>query len=142
MIKQLKVLMPPSFHKLVSTQPPSIAEGLKRRRFTDDLNSLLIRQPISDELAGCFDASSGGGTGVPGPTALVVSPFGKVWRVDVGRDGDGKFLGRGWADFLAAHGIDRRRLVRRAPARGPRCAHRQGLRHRLLHQGVRRYDCR
>ncbi|PVH35105.1 hypothetical protein PAHAL_7G106200 [Panicum hallii] len=91
MIKQLKVLMPPSFHKL----------------------------PISDELAGCFDASSGGGTGVPGPTALVVSPFGKVWRVDVGRDGDGKFLGRGWADFLAAHGIDR--LMTSGSSKGVYC---------------------
>ncbi|RLM73238.1 hypothetical protein C2845_PM15G04590 [Panicum miliaceum] len=80
MFKQLKVLMPPSFHKL----------------------------PISDELADCFDASSSGGTAVlPGPTALVVSPFGKVRRVEVGRDGDGDgaFLGRGWAEFLAAHGI-------------------------------------
>jgi hypothetical protein len=36
----------------------------------------------------------------------VVSPFGKVWRVEVGRDGDGAFLGRGWAEFLAAHGVD------------------------------------
>ncbi|TVU39685.1 hypothetical protein EJB05_13118, partial [Eragrostis curvula] len=70
--KQLKVLMPPSFHKL----------------------------RISDELAGCFDTAAG-----EGATALVVSPFGKVWRVEVGRDGEGAFLGRGWADFLAAHGI-------------------------------------
>ncbi|KAL5649534.1 hypothetical protein ACJX0J_040343, partial [Zea mays] len=56
---------------------------------------------ISDELSGCFEA----GDGAPEPTALVVSPFGKVWRVAVGRDGDGAFLGRGWAEFLAAHGI-------------------------------------
>jgi hypothetical protein len=61
----------------------------------------LIPQRISDELSGCFEA----GDGAPEPTALVVSPFGKVWRVAVGRDGDGAFLGRGWADFLAAHGI-------------------------------------
>nr|CAB3484192.1 unnamed protein product [Digitaria exilis] len=81
MAKQLKVLLPPSFHKL----------------------------RISDELAGCFDdasAISDSGKGVPlGPTALVVSPFGKVWRVEVGRDGDGAFLGRGWPEFLAAHGV-------------------------------------
>ncbi|WVZ84965.1 hypothetical protein U9M48_031930 [Paspalum notatum var. saurae] len=84
MAKQLKVLMPPSFHKL----------------------------RISDHLAGCFDAAGGGGKGSGaeaarrGPTALVVSPFGgKVWRVEVGRDGDGAFLGRGWAEFLAAHGV-------------------------------------
>ncbi|RLM64720.1 putative B3 domain-containing protein [Panicum miliaceum] len=75
--KQLKALMPPSFHKL----------------------------RISDELAECFDAGGGGGGGAQGPTALVVSPFGKVWRVEVGRDGDGAFLGRGWAEFLAAHGV-------------------------------------
>ncbi|XP_025825231.1 putative B3 domain-containing protein Os04g0347400 [Panicum hallii] len=75
--KQLKALMPPSFHKL----------------------------RISDELAGCFDAGGGGGGGAQGPTALVVSPFGKVWRVEVGRDGDGAFLGRGWPEFLAAHGV-------------------------------------
>ncbi|XP_062185930.1 putative B3 domain-containing protein Os04g0347400 [Phragmites australis] len=73
--KQLKVLMPPSLHKL----------------------------HISDELAGCFDAAGGGGKHAP--VALVVSPFGKVWRVEVGRDGEGAFLGRGWADFLAAHRI-------------------------------------
>ncbi|KAG0525068.1 hypothetical protein BDA96_06G023700 [Sorghum bicolor] len=58
---------------------------------------------ISDELAGCFDA--GEGEGAAERTALVVSPFGKVWRVEVGRDGDGAFLGRGWAEFLAAHGV-------------------------------------
>ncbi|CAL5034892.1 unnamed protein product [Urochloa decumbens] len=74
MVKQLKVLMPPSLHKL----------------------------RISDELAVCFDAGCGGGEG---PMALVVSPFGKVWRMEVGRDGDGAFLGRGWAEFLAAHGV-------------------------------------
>uniref|UniRef100_A0A804MIF5 TF-B3 domain-containing protein n=1 Tax=Zea mays TaxID=4577 RepID=A0A804MIF5_MAIZE len=58
---------------------------------------------ISDELAGCFDA--GEGEGAPEPTALVVSPFGKVWRVEVVRDGHGASLGRGWAEFLAAHGV-------------------------------------
>jgi len=62
-------------------------------------------QRISDELAGCLDDGGGGGGGAPGPTALLFSPFGKVWRVEVGRDGDGAFLGRGWADFLAAHGV-------------------------------------
>jgi hypothetical protein len=28
-----------------------------------------------------------------------------MWRVEVGRDGGGAFLGRGWAEFLAAHGV-------------------------------------
>ncbi|CAN6270598.1 unnamed protein product [Urochloa humidicola] len=73
--KQLKALVPQSFDKL----------------------------RISDELAACFDASGGGGEGAP--MALVVSPFGKVWRVEVGRDGDGAFLGRGWAEFLESHGV-------------------------------------
>ncbi|KAJ1255286.1 hypothetical protein BS78_K267600 [Paspalum vaginatum] len=77
MAKQLKVLMPHSVHKL----------------------------RIADELAGCLEAGRGGGEGTSGPTALVVSPFGKVWRVEVGRDGDGAFLGNGWAGFLAAHGV-------------------------------------
>ncbi|CAN6275495.1 unnamed protein product [Urochloa humidicola] len=77
--KQLKALVPPSFNKL----------------------------RISDELAGCFYAAAGAGEGegAPAPTALVVSPFGKVWRVEVGRDGGGAFLGRGWPEFLAAHGV-------------------------------------
>ncbi|CAN6234642.1 unnamed protein product [Urochloa humidicola] len=77
MVKQLKVLMPPSLHKL----------------------------RISDELAGCFNSGGDAGEGAPAPKAVVVSPFGKVWRVEVGRDGDGAFLGRGWAEFLAAHSV-------------------------------------
>ncbi|KAF8780701.1 hypothetical protein HU200_001306 [Digitaria exilis] len=41
---------------------------------------------------------------------MVVAPFGKgkagkVRRVEVGQDGDGAFLGRGWADFAAACGV-------------------------------------
>jgi hypothetical protein len=37
---------------------------------------------------------------------MLVSPMGsKVWRVEVGRDGSGAFLGRGWPEFVAAHGI-------------------------------------
>ncbi|KAL6878469.1 hypothetical protein ACP4OV_012639 [Aristida adscensionis] len=74
MAKQLKVIVPPSLHKM----------------------------RISDELARCFD---GAGTGDATATALVVSPLGKVWRVEVVRDGEVAFLGRGWAAFLAAHGI-------------------------------------
>ncbi|CAL5034912.1 unnamed protein product [Urochloa decumbens] len=51
---------------------------------------------IPDELA----AEMGAGE------ALVVVPFGKgkVLRVEVGRDGDGAFLGRGWPEFAAACG--------------------------------------
>jgi hypothetical protein len=57
---------------------------------------LFWLQRLTDELAGCFAAAA---------VALVVSPFGKVWRVEVGRDGEGAFLGRGWPELLAAHGI-------------------------------------
>jgi hypothetical protein len=57
---------------------------------------LFWLQRLTDELAGCFFAAK---------VALLVSPFGKVWRVEVGRDGEGAFLGRGWPEFLAAHGI-------------------------------------
>ncbi|OQU79202.1 hypothetical protein SORBI_3008G110101 [Sorghum bicolor] len=54
MVKQFKVLLhTSSFHKL----------------------------RISNELAGCFD--TGEGEGAPEPTAIVVSPFGKVWPVKV-----------------------------------------------------------
>jgi len=63
----------------------------------------LTPQRISNELAGCFD--TGEGEGAPEPTAIVVSPFGTVWPVKVGQDGDGAFLGRGWAEFLPVHGV-------------------------------------
>ncbi|KAM0906911.1 hypothetical protein ACQ4PT_016451 [Festuca glaucescens] len=57
---------------------------------------------ISDELAKCFDSGDGGA----GMTAFLVSPFGSaIWQVEVGRDGDGAFLGRRWAEFVEAHGI-------------------------------------
>jgi hypothetical protein len=67
----------------------------------------LFPKRISDELADCFHAAAGGSEedGAREATALVVSPFGKVWRVEVGRDGEGAFLGRGWPEFLDAHGI-------------------------------------
>ncbi|KAL6851442.1 hypothetical protein ACP4OV_020375 [Aristida adscensionis] len=59
---------------------------------------------IPDELAGLIDGGGGGGGGEQRPTALVVGPLGKVWRVEVARDGDGAFLGRGWPEFAGAHG--------------------------------------
>ncbi|CAL5028170.1 unnamed protein product [Urochloa decumbens] len=51
---------------------------------------------IPDELASEIDAGE----------AFVVAPFGKgrVRCVEVGEDGDGAFLGRGWPEFAAACG--------------------------------------
>ncbi|CAN6270612.1 unnamed protein product [Urochloa humidicola] len=51
---------------------------------------------IPDELAAEIDAEE----------AFVLGPFGKgrVRPVEVGRDGDGAFLGRGWPEFAAACG--------------------------------------
>ncbi|KAM0836454.1 hypothetical protein ACQ4PT_062314 [Festuca glaucescens] len=74
--KQLKVLMPSCFHRL----------------------------SISDELAGHLDAGNGGDDTAL-PMALVVNSFGKVWQVEVGRDGGGAFLGPGWPEFVAANGF-------------------------------------
>ncbi|KAM0906909.1 hypothetical protein ACQ4PT_016450 [Festuca glaucescens] len=65
-------------------------------------NILVDVQRISDELAECFDS----GDGSAGITAFLVSPFGTaVWRVEVGQDSDGAFLGRRWPEFVEAHGI-------------------------------------
>ncbi|CAO1939084.1 unnamed protein product [Urochloa humidicola] len=47
--------------------------------------------------------------GIGAGEARVVCPSGrkvKVWPVEVGRDGDGAFLGRGWAEFAAACGVE------------------------------------
>ncbi|KAM0871160.1 hypothetical protein ACQ4PT_039551 [Festuca glaucescens] len=76
------------------------------RSMTTELKVLLPdsseKLRISDELAECFDSRDGGGR----MTAFLVSPFGTaVWRVEVGRDSDGAFLGRRWPEFVQAHGI-------------------------------------
>ncbi|GJN36951.1 hypothetical protein PR202_gb25858 [Eleusine coracana subsp. coracana] len=80
------------------TGAPAISRHLKVL-----LPSSLQKLRISGELARRLmngDARSGG-------TAMLVSPLdGKVWRVEVTWDGDGAFLGRGWQDFVAEHGID------------------------------------
>ncbi|XP_025825229.1 putative B3 domain-containing protein Os04g0347400 [Panicum hallii] len=57
------------------------------------------RLRIPDELAEDIGAGK----------ALVVGPCGvksrAVWPVGLGRDGGGAFLGRGWPEFAAAHGV-------------------------------------
>ncbi|KAF8688191.1 hypothetical protein HU200_042426 [Digitaria exilis] len=50
---------------------------------------------ITDELAADIGVE----------VALVVGPEGgKAWPVEVGQDGDGAFLGRGWPEFAEAYG--------------------------------------
>ena len=58
-------------------------------------------QRIPDELAGHLDAAAG--PGESRQTALVVGPFSRLWCVEVARDSDGAFLGRGWPEFAGAH---------------------------------------
>ncbi|XP_034604648.1 putative B3 domain-containing protein Os04g0347400 [Setaria viridis] len=61
------------------------------------MTHLLHSQRIPDELA----------EGIGAGEARVVGPSGgkvKVWRVEVGRDGDDAFLGRGWPEIAAAFG--------------------------------------
>ena len=55
-------------------------------------------QRIPDELA----------TEIGAEEAFVVAPFGgkgRLRRVEVGLDGDGAFLGRGWPEFAGACGV-------------------------------------
>ncbi|CAM0146402.1 unnamed protein product [Urochloa decumbens] len=63
------------------------------------LPSSRDRLRIPDELADEIGAGE----------ALIVSPVGgkgrAVWRVELGRGGGGPFLGRGWPEFAAAHGV-------------------------------------
>uniref|UniRef100_A0A0E0KP86 TF-B3 domain-containing protein n=1 Tax=Oryza punctata TaxID=4537 RepID=A0A0E0KP86_ORYPU len=67
--------------------------------------SSFQKMRISNELAAHLRGERGDG-GAPRRAARVVSPLGKVWDVEVGRDGDGgAFLGRGWAEFAGAHGL-------------------------------------
>uniref|UniRef100_K3YE69 TF-B3 domain-containing protein n=1 Tax=Setaria italica TaxID=4555 RepID=K3YE69_SETIT len=66
---------------------------------------------IPDELAGEIGAAE----------ALVVGPAGgkvKFWSVEVGKDGDGAFLGRGWPEFAEACGVGTGWLVLRHRGRG------------------------
>uniref|UniRef100_A0A0D9W3K6 TF-B3 domain-containing protein n=1 Tax=Leersia perrieri TaxID=77586 RepID=A0A0D9W3K6_9ORYZ len=79
--------------------------------------SSFRRMRICDELAARLGLGAvGGGRGQGDATraaavatarvVMVGSPVGKVWDIKVGRDGDGRaFLGRGWPDFAAAHGL-------------------------------------
>ncbi|KAK3142891.1 hypothetical protein QOZ80_4BG0353440 [Eleusine coracana subsp. coracana] len=75
---------------------PAPSQGTSRSCFPLPFKSCASQASSRDAL---MDVSSGA-------TAVLVSPLGrKVWPVQVGRDGDGAFLGNGWPEFVAAHGI-------------------------------------
>lgn len=44
-------------------------------------------------------------------TAIILSPLGKSWRVELDKDQSGVFLGGGWLQFLSFHGISRGDVV-------------------------------
>ncbi|CAN6270604.1 unnamed protein product [Urochloa humidicola] len=74
--------------------PPAAAA--KQTRVLLPFTSDALRIP--DELA----------AEIGGDEAIVVGPVGgkaRPWRVGVGRDGDGAFLGSGWREFAAACGV-------------------------------------
>ncbi|CAL5028151.1 unnamed protein product [Urochloa decumbens] len=75
--------------------PPAAAA--KHTRVLLPFTSDSLRIP--DELAAEIGADE----------AIVVGPTGgkaRPWPVEVGRDGDGAFLGRGWREFAAACGVE------------------------------------
>lgn len=43
--------------------------------------------------------------------AMVLSPLGKFWRVELKHDQSYVFLGSGWAEFLMAHDLSRGNLL-------------------------------
>ncbi|WVZ84946.1 hypothetical protein U9M48_031913 [Paspalum notatum var. saurae] len=97
--KHLRVLLPFSCDSLVRGAGPC--------RFAprDGRNSAPHppRRRIPDELA----KEIGAGVDGPGEVRVVGLSGGKVkvWCVEVGKDGDGAFLGRGWPEFAAAQGV-------------------------------------
>ncbi|KAL6650447.1 hypothetical protein ACP70R_009372 [Stipagrostis hirtigluma subsp. patula] len=86
--------------------PAMASSGIPGAAKAKDLRVLLpfscdsLRLP--DELAEGVGAAGDGGTA----KVSVVGPFAKLWSVEVGWDGDGAFLGRGWPEFAAACGVD------------------------------------
>ncbi|GJN36948.1 hypothetical protein PR202_gb25854 [Eleusine coracana subsp. coracana] len=86
--KQLRVLLPFSFDSLVSKSSDSAAAPA-------ELTGLCTFQRIPDKLAEDIRSAQ---------EALVVGKV-KVWNVEVERDGDGAFLGRGWPEFASSCGV-------------------------------------
>jgi hypothetical protein len=97
--KHLRVLLPFTCDALVSATDAVALECRRARAeactsFTDRLILLPYPQRIPDEVAVEIGAEE----------ALIVGPAsGKViWPVEVGQDGDGAFLGRGWPEFAGS----------------------------------------
>ncbi|KAL6652968.1 hypothetical protein ACP70R_011893 [Stipagrostis hirtigluma subsp. patula] len=75
-----------------SVQPGAAARKHLRVLLPFTCDSLRIPDELAEDI--------GGGE------ALVVGPSAKVWRVEVGQDLDGAFLGRGWPESTDACGVD------------------------------------
>lgn len=94
--KHLRVLLPFTCNSLVSKERSAFV----LRPWNQNGSSFFFRsQRIPDDLAEEIGAQE----------ALVIDPAGgksKVcWRVEVGRDGDGAFLGPGWPELADACGV-------------------------------------
>ncbi|XP_062179029.1 putative B3 domain-containing protein Os06g0632500 [Phragmites australis] len=95
-------------------RPPSMARSVHRARpkYTvaplspSCLHKLGVPREFAARLGG-GDAGEGEGAVGRAVVVLLVSPLGKVWRVELRRAGGGgaRQLGGGWADFAAAHGV-------------------------------------
>jgi len=93
--QHLRVLLPFTSDTLVNaTDAAAAARAEARATFTD---RLPFPQRIPDEVAAEIGADE----------ALIVAPAGGkvIWPVEVGQDGDGAFLGRGWPEFAEACGV-------------------------------------
>ncbi|KAF7075811.1 hypothetical protein CFC21_080556 [Triticum aestivum] len=66
------------------------------------MRTKMQQMRINDETARWFDTGDRGAE----HKAHIMSPFGKKpWGITVGRDSNGSFLGDGWPQFVAVHGI-------------------------------------
>ncbi|CAL5053870.1 unnamed protein product [Urochloa decumbens] len=84
------------------TPHAGVAAGKSRPRFirvlhTDDFEKMKIPDEfVQEHLTGTYPSSQ---------KAMIFSPLGKFWHVDLNRDQPGMLLGDGWARFLTAHNL-------------------------------------
>ncbi|CAN6163400.1 unnamed protein product [Urochloa humidicola] len=84
------------------TPHAGVAAGKNRPRFikvlrADDLEKMRIPDEfVQEHLTGTYPSSQ---------KAMIFSPLGKFWHVELDRDQPGVLLGDGWARFLTAHGL-------------------------------------